>query len=189
MAKTPLKKDADTRVSRPHHPSISSCFVLLKRDANTLNRITFLFERAPTSTIKTPPRRLRFCDRDTHQFQARCPASRSRPHRPPGRLWEAGEVLLSGGPGRLVACTTCSHGGRGPAERSSPAWAETRAKARGSGARPCRPRTRARPEPCGRGAAPKCATASRPTWAPCQHQGSSLAVARRVQSTDMTVMI
>jgi hypothetical protein len=56
-------------------------------------------------------------------------------HPPRGRLWEAGEVLLSGGPGRLVACTTCSRGGRGSAERSSPAWAETRAEARGSGAR------------------------------------------------------
>ena len=104
------------------------------------------------SLPKRSRRRHRFCDRGAHQFQARCPASRSRPSPAPGGgSGKQARSCFLVGPAVWSRATTRSHGQRGPAERSSPAWAETRAWHAAPVRGQCRPRTRARPEPSGEG--------------------------------------
>jgi len=85
----------------------------------------------PIPFIQIPP-----FDRSARQLQARCPASRSRPSPVPGAARGAGKVVLAGEPGLFSSpLLMWSHLPRSQAERSSPGWAETRAEARGSGAR------------------------------------------------------
>ena len=142
--------------------TISSLSVLCESAVITLNSITFLCVSESERPTQSRRHASIFATAAHASFRLAVLLPGAALHRSPGRFREAGEVLLSGGPGRLVASAHDHIGGVvGPSDRHP----DGRRRAPGTRLRcaaNARPRTRARPEPYGRGAAPKRPAATPP---------------------------